>query len=620
MRQNILVVAFVTFVIVLINCPKTNSQITNWKSLEPRQEGLLVPSSRDSIAYGIAGSIRWGDGLIGMCPVAYGGKGTRLYISPLSPKKSLFVALCWEDGKGGTYAQIIDSRTKQAITGNIVPKGWGIGAWVNWSSNEEFAIFFATGKVTMGDMVWVNLVANKSGPLQFKHFTDDPRSEQSMEETQDANTDTVRWVTPTAFTLLLEAHCNPYELGDKCDRNKVLRRNAAQVDVNTLAITYPALDDTTQKMADIEDLRRNPDSIKEPSRSGSSNDDFRALYDYLKKNLPSKNPYEKTAEYESRLDGVLRQKVIRDLTGKSSWSFSLPFCEKGGMLGVPSKVPECLGWNGKTEYNADEETFQMTFWASWPLSLYFDQDHPSYGNDRPFRSDFQGDYSQIQGLPVTAQFGSPITYLINFKIPPEEARNLSDRLALEITFKPQFPFLSRDGLTDAVHGLVKQLKVFNKLTSKVYAKFYIPSDAATKPIPVKINVPSEKVGTFAKPSLPAATDYSKFLGTWTYVDAGDKWYFKISRDSKGKFQFVDAYQYQDQITWRTDVMLTHSKGIFLNPLKGKLDGRFLSGNFTPTHGNDVLYRITLQLQPDGRILYLMYMGGHIVGKYYATKT
>jgi hypothetical protein len=119
-------------------------------------------------------------------------------------------------------------------------------------------------------------------------------------------------------------------------------------------------------------------------------------------------------------------------------------------------------------------------------------------------------------------------------------------------------------------------------------------------------------------ATPTSTAYDKFLGVWTYIEkpSNDKRCFKITKDQRGKFLFTDGFEWNDKITW-AQTMVNDADGIFLKPLNGKLQGKFVSPDFRATHGHDFTYQITLQLQPNGSLLYLL--GGDLQEKHVATK-
>lgn len=231
----------ITLVISVLSVPSNNAsakgvnQSGEWDSVSVGRSGLLVRGSRDAISYDQDTSILWGTTVIGQCPYSADYKeDSKVYVSPTSPKKELFVVLCWEDHRGGKAAWVVDSKNRIVLAKNIVPTGWGIAPWTSWSPDEDFALFLAVGEVTMGDMVFTSLTSGKSQEIHFKKFTHDENT-----ELQDFDPDALAWASPTSFRLKIDVHCNPYELGDeRCDREKVLRSQSVLVNLSPFGIGY----------------------------------------------------------------------------------------------------------------------------------------------------------------------------------------------------------------------------------------------------------------------------------------------------------------------------------------------------------------------------------------------
>ena len=94
----------------------------------------------------------------------------------------------------------------------------------------------------------------------------------------------------------------------------------------------------------------------------------------------------------------------------------------------------------------------------------------------------------------------------------------------------------------------------------------------------------------------------KYCGTWEYDRYGSKSYFKITDVGNGKFKFSPGYKYENSILWN-EPMLKNANGIYLKYVNGKLNGKFISGNFYATHGQDFTYKITLALKSDDKVTY-----------------
>lgn len=237
MRPTSLITLVISVLSVLSNnaSAMTANQSGEWDSVSVGRSGLLVRGSRDAITYNDDRSILWGATVIGQCPYTADYKeDSRVHVSPTSPKKELFVVLCWEDHRGGKAAWVVDSKNRTVLAKNIVPKGWGIAPWTSWSPDEDFALFLAVGEVTMGDMVFTSLTSGRSQEIHFKNFTRDENT-----ELQDFDPDALAWAGPTSFRLKIDVHCNPCELGDeRCDREKVLRSQPALVNLSPFGIGY----------------------------------------------------------------------------------------------------------------------------------------------------------------------------------------------------------------------------------------------------------------------------------------------------------------------------------------------------------------------------------------------
>jgi hypothetical protein len=95
---------------------------------------------------------------------------------------------------------------------------------------------------------------------------------------------------------------------------------------------------------------------------------------------------------------------------------------------------------------------------------------------------------------------------------------------------------------------------------------------------------------------------AKFCGIWEYAENGSSNYLKIIREKSGKFKFMTGHKYKGNIEWQQP-MLKNAKAIYLRPSNGQLKGQFVSGNFYATHGQDFLYKITLQSESGNKLIY-----------------
>lgn len=113
-------------------------------------------------------------------------------------------------------------------------------------------------------------------------------------------------------------------------------------------------------------------------------------------------------------------------------------------------------------------------------------------------------------------------------------------------------------------------------------------------------------------------DFSKFSGAWEYAkDSPGKYYFKLAEVLSRRFHFMEGFEYEGRISW-AETMVNNADGVYLRPLNGRLEGKFVSPNFRATHGHDIVYTVRLSLQHDGKLLYsvISELGTE---RYYATR-
>lgn len=148
---------------------------------------------------------------------------------------------------------------------------------------------------------------------------------------------------------------------------------------------------------------------------------------------------------------------------------------------------------------------------------------------------------------------------------------------------------------------------------------FMPNDKNLVAVPS----PKQNIKTLPGTITPVPKQYDRFLGVWTYSNSfNENLYLRITRDQQGRFQFDEGWnddsKLASKITWNRGVlMLTNADGIFLKPVKGRLQANFVSANFRATHGMDFTYQITLQFQPNGKLLYSL--SGDLQEKHTATK-
>jgi hypothetical protein len=163
-----------------------------------------------------------------------------VYVAGPSNVNDYSYVLCSGSEQGGVSGQVVSGQTNGIVSSGFIPANWSVGKWVTWSPEDKYALTYATGEVTMGDMVLIDLNGGKSGALTFRRMAAPDSSNGSQPEMQNIDEKTLRWVDPHTFTIKLEATCNPYDVAD-CDSNKVLRSYKVTVDLTTGSQHYDKL-------------------------------------------------------------------------------------------------------------------------------------------------------------------------------------------------------------------------------------------------------------------------------------------------------------------------------------------------------------------------------------------
>ena len=206
----------------------------SWNPASPPGWTLLkLGEKKGGFTFARGGGIEYRGQSLGKC--RFNSKDSldwEVAISPASPQKGLRLFVCWEDGRGGVDAMVVSSKAADTVARSIVPSGWGVAKWVSWAPSEQYALLFAVGEVTMGDMAVVDLRSGTAREIHFKKLV------ANDNELQDFEPETVKWLSPVAFRLRLDVRCNPYELYEKCDYEKVLRSSNVQVTLSPLKIEY----------------------------------------------------------------------------------------------------------------------------------------------------------------------------------------------------------------------------------------------------------------------------------------------------------------------------------------------------------------------------------------------
>lgn len=200
------------------------------------QVTLKPGRSSDPFSFNKNGDVVMSGNTIGTCKSDNKYETAEVYISGPSNIKDYYYVLCLISEQGGISGHIVSGETNAVVSSGFIPPNWSVGTWVSWAPEDKYALTYATGEVTMGDMVLIDLNGGKSGALSFKRVAA-PDSGNTQTEVQNINEKTIRWIDAHTFTVRLEVTCNPYELTD-CDPNKILRRYRVTVDVATGSQKY----------------------------------------------------------------------------------------------------------------------------------------------------------------------------------------------------------------------------------------------------------------------------------------------------------------------------------------------------------------------------------------------
>lgn len=228
---------------VVSNEPQPSVSPMNFAKVEKRKpnvRAILKPGhSKDSFSFNKNGTITLSGNSIGACKSEDKYNESSVYISGPSNINDYYYVLCNLGDRGGVSAQIVSGQTNAIVLSGLVPANWSVGQWVSWSPDDKYALTYATGEVTMGDMVFASLSEGKSGPLSFRRMAA-PDSNGSQPEVQNINEKSIKWIDSHTFTVRLTVSCNPYDVPD-CNFDQVLRAYRVTVDMATGSQGYDRL-------------------------------------------------------------------------------------------------------------------------------------------------------------------------------------------------------------------------------------------------------------------------------------------------------------------------------------------------------------------------------------------
>jgi hypothetical protein len=195
-------------------------QDDNWVYLKGGQTAFDVDFRKD-------GTVYFNNKLLMSCDYMEGAGD--VYISKPSPKRGFSIVKCVYDDS----AYIIDTRNKQVLTKDIIPKDEALGNWVSWSPDEKYFVSVEGGEIYNIVFFVLNLENLRAKKIPIKSF----RTETEMHDFQDK---TFSWTTDNSFKLRVDIVCNPYESNNCTEQNqdKVIRSYNAQVNIVTSAVTY----------------------------------------------------------------------------------------------------------------------------------------------------------------------------------------------------------------------------------------------------------------------------------------------------------------------------------------------------------------------------------------------
>jgi DNA-binding beta-propeller fold protein YncE len=153
--------------------------------------------------------------------------------TPPEPHTNQIVILLWDPDRGGGSGSVLDGLSGRTTVSEIIPSRWHVLPWVSWSPDGRFALFVASGEVTMGDMVLVDVA---TGAIREIHYRDMTR-DHGKTQFQIAEFEKLHWLSPHSYRVPITVRCNFYEV-NPCDPDRVLSSRTAEVDVPSLTMRY----------------------------------------------------------------------------------------------------------------------------------------------------------------------------------------------------------------------------------------------------------------------------------------------------------------------------------------------------------------------------------------------
>lgn len=147
-----------------------------------------------------------------------------VHVSSPSAIRKIAALICKSTTGDFDKAYIVDTKRKHSTSLNV--GSLGVGIWVSWSPDENFALFDLGVEGGLPHMFLVDLRTHLKKEIRFKQF-------DRSNETQGFNPDSLSWIDDKSFSLRLDIYGPD---------NKVNRSYPAQVDLSPFRISYAKID------------------------------------------------------------------------------------------------------------------------------------------------------------------------------------------------------------------------------------------------------------------------------------------------------------------------------------------------------------------------------------------
>lgn len=164
--------------------------------------------------------------------------GQCIRISPLSPSKKYRAVISWDFDKGGFELLVIDLQSGiiAASDSQNCHKGYILASWINWSSNERYALI-APGGEGIQELAYIDLKTKEVKDVPLKRF--EKEYKKGIKEMQLTDLNSVRWISNLIYKVSISLFCNFYDDTDCPD--KPFRIYEATVNIPKGTIDYKQL-------------------------------------------------------------------------------------------------------------------------------------------------------------------------------------------------------------------------------------------------------------------------------------------------------------------------------------------------------------------------------------------